>query len=143
MPVAPCPVLTPAAPSSLFWPLPPSLPPCSEDVLWSALFVLAVVARDSSRNYIPHLLALVHAGVLPALEAALLAYRQTSDELVGGPNAGWVGVHCNCLVARHSLASLCFLQPRARSAAFASLGRAQSAVPAWSASPPPSATAAH
>ncbi|PRW60207.1 E3 ubiquitin- ligase CHFR isoform X4 [Chlorella sorokiniana] len=56
------------------------LAPASEDVLWSALFVLAVVARDTSDKFVPHMLMLVRAGVLPALEHALAAYRQTMDD---------------------------------------------------------------
>lgn len=59
------------------------LPRCSEDVLWSALFVLAVVARDTSDKFVSHMLQLVKVGVLPALEHALAAYRQTMDAQVG------------------------------------------------------------
>ncbi len=61
---------------------PPSLPG-SEDVLWSALFALAVVARDTSDQFVSHMLVLVQAGVLPALEHALASYRQMVDEQVG------------------------------------------------------------
>lgn len=63
--------------------LAPPLLPRSEDVLWSALFVLAVVARDTSSQFVAHMLALVRAGVLPALEHALAAYRTMMDEQVG------------------------------------------------------------
>lgn len=74
----------------LCWPAssPPALlslhlPRCSEDVLWSALFALAVVARDTSDKFVSHMLQLVRVGVLPALEHALAAYRQTMDDQVG------------------------------------------------------------
>ena len=63
--------------------LAPPVLPRSEDVLWSALFVLAVVARDTSSQFVVHMLALVRAGVLPALEHALAAYRSTMDAQVG------------------------------------------------------------
>lgn len=56
------------------------LAPSSEDVLWSALFALAVVARDTSDKFVSHMLQLVRVGVLPALEHALAAYRQTMDD---------------------------------------------------------------
>ncbi|KAL4447679.1 hypothetical protein ABPG75_004898 [Micractinium tetrahymenae] len=51
----------------------------NEDVLWSVLFALAVIARDSSRRYVCHLLSLASAGVLPALEQAMAAYRRAVD----------------------------------------------------------------
>lgn len=47
------------------------------------LFALAVIARDSSRHYVSHLLALAAAGVLPALERAMAAYRSAVEEQVG------------------------------------------------------------
>ena len=61
---------------------------CSEEVLWSALFALAVIARDSGTRYVPHLLALVHAGVLPALRGAMSAYRQRCEATAAATGAG-------------------------------------------------------
>lgn len=66
-------------------------PACSEDVLWSALFALAVVARDTSPAYVAHLLALARAGVLPALTRAMLAYRDAVEAQVGGWGAEAAG----------------------------------------------------
>lgn len=63
--------------------------PCSEDVLWSALFALAVIARDTSRHYVSHMLSLAAAGVLPALQAAMRSYRAAVEAEVGA-----VGLHC-------------------------------------------------
>jgi hypothetical protein len=54
----------------------------SEDVLWSALFVLAVVARDSGEQFAAHLRVLAGAGVLPALERALAGYQAGADAQV-------------------------------------------------------------
>jgi hypothetical protein len=54
----------------------------SEDVLWSALFVLAVVARDSGEQFAAHLRVLAGAGVLPALEQALAGYQAGADAQV-------------------------------------------------------------
>ncbi|KAL4428663.1 hypothetical protein ABPG77_009769 [Micractinium sp. CCAP 211/92] len=58
----------------------------NEDVLWSVLFCLAVIARDSSRHYVTHLLTLASAGVLPALERAMAAYRQAVREQGAEPD---------------------------------------------------------
>lgn len=78
---------TPCAPSC--HPCRSAVSACSEDVLWSALFALAVIARDCSANYIAHLLILAAAGVLPPLEAALGSYRQAVEEQVlGGCDMG-------------------------------------------------------
>jgi hypothetical protein len=55
--------------------LPPRRPPRSEDVLWASLFTLAVLANDTSPAFVRHMVALAAAGVLPALRAALRAYR--------------------------------------------------------------------
>jgi hypothetical protein len=55
---------------------------CSEDVLWSALFALAVISRDTSPAYITHLLRLAAAGVLAPLETAMAAYRRRVAEQV-------------------------------------------------------------
>lgn len=62
------------------------LPCCSEDVLWSTLFALAVIARATSESYVTHLLCLLAGGVLPALEGALEQYREVvphePDEMI-------------------------------------------------------------
>lgn len=49
-------------------------------MLWSALFALAVIARDTSPSHITHLMTLAAAGVLPALLAALQAYQEGVEE---------------------------------------------------------------
>ena len=54
----------------------------SEAVLWSPLFVLAVVARDSGEQFAAHLRVLAGAGVLPALEQALAGYQAGADAQV-------------------------------------------------------------
>lgn len=58
----------------------------NEDVLWSSLFALAVIARDTSQHYKSHLLALASAGVLPALETAMASYRATVEAQGTGPD---------------------------------------------------------
>ncbi|GAB4822418.1 hypothetical protein N2152v2_009464 [Parachlorella kessleri] len=52
----------------------------SEDVLWACLFALAVIARESSGSYVDHMVGLAAAGVLPALQAAMAAYREDVQE---------------------------------------------------------------
>ncbi|KAL4856875.1 hypothetical protein ACK3TF_002919 [Chlorella vulgaris] len=58
----------------------------SEDVLWSTLFALAVIARATSESYVTHLLCLLAGDVLPALEGALEQYREVvphePDEMI-------------------------------------------------------------
>lgn len=51
-------------------------------VLWAALFALAVVVRESSQRYVEHMLALAAAGVLPALRSAMAAYRLEAEQEV-------------------------------------------------------------
>ena len=47
----------------------------NEEVLWAALFLLAVLLREASPLYVEHVLALASAGMLRALREALAAYR--------------------------------------------------------------------
>lgn len=65
-------------------PTPPHLPLPLPQVLWAALFALAVVVRDSSPHYVQHILTLAAAGVGPALREALVAYRQDVEAQVRG-----------------------------------------------------------
>lgn len=62
-------------------------------MLWSALFALAVIARDTSPRFVPHLLELASAGVLPALLEALAAYQATVEEQGAEPDemVSWPG----------------------------------------------------
>lgn len=55
----------------------------SDDVLWAALFVLAVLVRDSSSIYPRALGAVARAGVLPVLRENMAAYAARHGEEEG------------------------------------------------------------